>query len=669
MLNLDKNLNMGASLDPLDKETNEIRGNNLKANDIIPKNKPLCMSFAPVITEKTATFGFKEYATDNVVEFIEILNTKASIPVELSDGHRRNSSVTKIYDWIRFDIDDIGEAEKLEKAISNLWYIKKPSTNHKTSPYKWHYLIRVSGAMQHPQQYKLQVAEFMDRFDIPKLKDLKVTKTCVQNLNPCREDLKYCNEHTKLNEGEIVELIHIDEEFTPLKEGNYIDGILEGVKKADKVGLNSLKIKPINDFTGEFQTPILARNGFIQSKSGCLSYTELESYLRTQPKDTIYQSLACPMCNSDHTDGKGGVGYAFAYISNNEREQMIVNCTGSACKDHPLYILDDEMKDVKQDNPFKNGKTPLDLLKDFKMTKSIANKYKNLDYLYDGLIVRGYHHYLYGPAGAGKTTTAYFLTKEMAKKYKDLQFIFFYLDGALTMASNMLDDINESDLDNIHILSEGSSSEVNEIMETYRKHQQKLDDYVFIYDTFKFLTKDVNNKNENKKAMHLIKDLNRLGATFLSLGHTNKDGKKQSGTADIEQDSDALLRIDSQERDGGLILTSIKKGGRCRMEVKETTFEYVAGDPTTIEVYNEFIPIEEEKKEQELINEIKRILETKPKMLQREIEDKVTLCGRNKLIKILKSNNRVGYWKIEKGEKNSNVYSLWKHPLIEGLNN
>lgn len=73
---------------------------------------------------------------------------------------------------------------------------------------------------------------------------------------------------------------------------------------------------------------------------------------------------------------------------------------------------------------------------------------------------------------------------------------------------------------------------------------QYLWETVFILDTFKFLSADVNHKNATKDAMHLIKEVCKLGATFISLGHTNKDGEKFSGTAEIEQDSDGVLRID-----------------------------------------------------------------------------------------------------------------------------
>ncbi|BCD62876.1 hypothetical protein NitYY0826_C1762 [Nitratiruptor sp. YY08-26] len=44
----------------------------------------------------------------------------------------------------------------------------------------------------------------------------------------------------------------------------------------------------------------------------------------------------------------------------------------------------------------------------------------------------------------------------------------------------------------------------------------------------------------------------------MSLGHTNKDGKLQSGTAEIEQDSDDIIKIEAIT-DGNKVQVEIKK--------------------------------------------------------------------------------------------------------------
>ena len=104
--------------------------------------------------------------------------------------------------------------------------------------------------------------------------------------------------------------------------------------------------------------------------------------------------------------------------------------------------------------------------------------------------------------------------------------------------------------------------------------QARLDNVIVVLDTLKFLTSDINNKNANKEAMHYIKSLCKLGAAWVSIGHTNKDGRRESGTAEIEQDSDGLLRIDSII-DGGKGIATIKKGGRCRWGEPNITIETI----------------------------------------------------------------------------------------------
>ncbi|MDH4943524.1 primase-helicase family protein [Sulfurimonas sp. C5] len=321
-----------------------------KPIDIITNT--LSMSFARVRKDKVTTFGYKMKHFNNAEEFIVQLNSEATIPVSVEGGHRKTSNITEVFGWIRFDTDLEGEADELEKLFIeyNLWFIKKPSTNHKSNPYKFHFLIQVTNVAQHPTAYKLQVAEFMERFNVPKIQDMRATTSLAQNLNPCKEDVSYCRKHTVINEGEVVELKTIDEEFEPIKEGRYANCQIKGdLELPEFIGEKALKIPPVNKKTGEVQTPILSRDGFILSEDGWIKFSEIEEFLHTQPKGTRYSQLACPICNKEHSDGTGfTTGYAFAYISNNEKKQLIVQCGGSGCSGHSLYILDDGRKEANK---------------------------------------------------------------------------------------------------------------------------------------------------------------------------------------------------------------------------------------------------------------------------------------------------------------------------------
>lgn len=309
-------------------------------------------------------------------------------------------------------------------------------------------------------------------------------------------------------------------------------------------------------------------------------------------------------------------------------------------------------------------------LDQFQMDTHERNRVNNLEFLYQDLIVRGYHHFMYGSAGSGKTTIMIHLAIEIAKKNKDLIVYFFYLDGTQQMASKMTEYIESIHLSHqIKILTTGTASDYHRVLESFLKDGIPLHNILFIYDTFKFLTTDVNVKNANKDAMHFIKNLTKHGATFVSLGHSNKDGVKQSGTAEIEQDSDALIRIDGIRDEEDNQLSTIKQAGRCRMDIKEVSFQFYPGDITSVRKLENPINVEKqlikekyEMEHREIINSIIELISLQM-LKQSDILDRakthpiLATIGQNKLGKIL--NLYIGkYWQVSIGDKNTHFYSL-----------
>jgi len=77
--------------------------------------------------------------------------------------------------------------------------------------------------------------------------------------------------------------------------------------------------------------------------------------------------------------------------------------------------------------------------------------------------------------------------------------------------------------------------------------------------------------------MHYMKQLQALGATILTLSHSNKDGVKESGTAELEQDSDALLRVDRETTTGenlsNIVTTTLKAAGRTRFHCEGVVYK------------------------------------------------------------------------------------------------
>jgi hypothetical protein len=178
----------------------------------------------------------------------------------------------------------------------------------------------------------------------------------------------------------------------------------------------------------------------------------------------------------------------------------------------------------------------------------------------------------------------------------------------------------------------------------------------------------VNNKNANKKAMHFIKDVCKLGATFISLGHTNKDGKKQSGTAEIEQDSDALLQIDSAGsiEDDSKIISTIQKGGRCRCTITNRSFEFTGGYPLSVVALDKPLDIAlqealriQEQNDESFICEVQRLLRDSGEKSQKELLNMLEDfgMGKNKMMKMLKLYTGKK-WEEKKGDNNASIYYL-----------
>lgn len=290
----------------------------------------------------------------------------------------------------------------------------------------------------------------------------------------------------------------------------------------------------------------------------------------------------------------------------------------------------------------------------FKLTAEKRKELAEMKYLINGLFVENYHTYIFGPSGAGKTTIMIHLSFEMIKNgYK---VVYLYLDGEMGTASKISEEIENKNLEDEFILSaDGTMKEYKAMLDEFLKNDNSLKGTVFILDTFKFFTRNINDKNANKDAMHYIKGLQKLGASFISIGHTNKDRKSESGTAEIEQDSDAVLRIDSLE-DKSKNTATIKKGGRCRFDVQSKSYEYIRGNPLTVKEIEADIDIEAENRKKEQyekdkysISEIQALLRKENGLTQKELiqtikENNPAIGGNSKIYKLL-STYENKYWK------------------------
>jgi hypothetical protein len=189
----------------------------------------------------------------------------------------------------------------------------------------------------------------------------------------------------------------------------------------------------------------------------------------------------------------------------------------------------------------------------------------------EGLAYAGHHAYIFGDSGSFKTTFITALCLKALDEFENLEIHYWGFDVSPYYTYAVVKEIAHP---RFLLFSNLTINDLRSFYADYLKSNISLDNVIIVLDTFKFLSSDVNNKNANKDAMHFIKNVCKLGASWISIGHTNKDGKRESGTAEIEQDSDGILRIDSVIENSKALAT-IKNAGRCRWGETKITLETI----------------------------------------------------------------------------------------------
>lgn len=266
-------------------------------------------------------------------------------------------------------------------------------------------------------------------------------------------------------------------------------------------------------------------------------------------------------------------------------------------------------------------------LKEKKMNKQERERALNMTFFVERLIPSGFHLVLYGAAGSGKTTVMLHLCEQIVKQHPDTEIFYLYLDGQLGMAAAYEEHLEESGIaERYNIITEGNADEnltlIEEMVKTKEVDPSKL---VVVLDTLKFLNRNILSKDANAGAMHRIKALTNKGVTFITLHHTNKDGENFAGTAEIEQDSDALLKIETVDGEAPYSkISTINEGGRVRFFLKPRSFSFTQGDPTSAKMLENTVDadrIAREKEDARLISIIKGLLNIKGELTKTDLEN------------------------------------------------
>jgi len=191
----------------------------------------------------------------------------------------------------------------------------------------------------------------------------------------------------------------------------------------------------------------------------------------------------------------------------------------------------------------------------------------------DGIAHQGHHTVLFAGSGSYKTTFITALCMQALEENEALEVHYWGFD----VNPPYVKAVDAIDHERFLLITNQTIDEMETFYHEYLHNELPLDNTIIVLDTYKFLSSDINNKNANKKAMHFIKDVCRRGAAWVSIHHSNKDGRRESGTAEIEQDCDALLRIDTVE-DGNKAIANIKNGGRVRWGETNITIQTIISE-------------------------------------------------------------------------------------------
>jgi predicted ATP-dependent serine protease len=310
-----------------------------------------------------------------------------------------------------------------------------------------------------------------------------------------------------------------------------------------------------------------------------------------------------------------------------------------------------------------------DELKGKRMSIEDRERALHMYFFLESILPRGFHIIIYGAAGSGKTTIVLHLMKELLKRHDKAEVYYLYLDGQLGMAANYEEHLEEEGLiDRYNIITEGTAEELMcsvEELVSESKHPEKI---IIVLDTLKYLNPDIISKSTNAKVLHRIKALTGKGVTFISLHHTNKDGENFAGTAEIEQDCDALLKLVTMDgEEEHTKISTLIEGGRVRYFFEEQSFTFKKGDPGSVEMIDRQIDtakLAQQKQDSYLITIIKGILTSKGSISKSELEGLVKedddFDGSNKELKSVLKRYVNTHWQIKKtGERNHiHMYSV-----------
>ena len=571
-------------------------------------------------TKKGTTFGYELFETNSEKKFIKYVSTHAVCPAIFKKGHRKTDNITEILPFIRIDVDIKGADKKVQKALrkSKTTFIKKPSISNieKGESYKWHYIVPISNVSQNYDGYKLQYYKFLSEHKIDIEWVDKSLASVVQNMNPAGEE---SSKVTTPSKGKIWKAPNVKPPTRKKYEEKHSDVPKSDVKRALR------KIDPDCSYSDWLMVG-MAMYDWCPKKG-------FKLFDKWSKKSDKYDGTTSDKWSDFENNISGDVTLGtlmhLAYGDKVEPTSMFKKEEGDVI---PL-TKKEKRKKVKADKKkAKKDKMEFDPLNvGGQLDDAMLKERKNQKVLFDSVVVERMHTFIYGAAGSNKTTVISWISCDILQRHKDKTVHFWSFDAADNHENAMFNYGKDKRVDDrFHIYTSKTSEDYQSHYEKAVEYESDLSSLIIVIDTWKFVSKDVNSKGANKEAMHFIKKLQALGATIISLGHTNKDGIKNSGTAEIEQDSDAVLRIDRKADEFSREVTlTIEAAGRVRFSCagvsfkstpKGNDYKYLYTALTSM-VKSEFVSLSEEveekredspkvsAKDRRIVDELERIID------------------------------------------------------------
>lgn len=307
-----------------------------------------------------------------------------------------------------------------------------------------------------------------------------------------------------------------------------------------------------------------------------------------------------------------------------------------------------------------------DWMEDLTLSKEEANAISNPEWIIEDIVIRGHLIAIPAKPNGGKTTIFFHLAGEMVKK--GCKVFYVNADIAGGDAKTMCQEARDLGVSLVLPDFKGSSmSKIVEKLEKLNDGTDNLEKMVFIFDTLKKMT-EVIEKSKSKKLYATLRGLTAKGATVILLAHTNKyndsDGMPvYEGTGDLRADVDELIYLIPVKKPDGSMTVSTKLD-KVRGAFKPVTFEISADRKVKrvdayVDTTQQLINADVLKEESKTIEVIRNAINSGENMRQLIIP----FCKENggisrRTVDSTLEQNVGTYWKLNKGEKNAQIYSL-----------